>query len=220
MWSQGPSRFVDTTNPRARKYLWDKLRVGYGRHGIRTFWLDEAEPEFGRYDFGAYRYHAGQALEVSNLYPQMFSRAIFEGQQDDGETDVFNLVRCAWAGSQRYGALVWSGDIQSSWTAMRLHGTRDPEVPVVAADGTPRLSSGSGNQLWSFGVENHEILARYVRLRERLRNHTRAVMRSAHDDGQPWMRGCQWIDAEAPRHLVPVFTRDGALPELREFLVP
>lgn len=330
MWFEGPSRFVDTTNPRARKYLWDKLRAGYARHGIRTFWLDEAEPEFGLYDFGAYRYHAGQALEVSNLYPQTFSRAVFEGQQGDGETDVVNLVRCAWAGSQRYGALVWSGDIHSSWTAMRrqitagihmgaaglpwfttdiggfgggrtddpafqellvrwfqmgafmpvmrLHGDRVPQVPVVAADGTPRLSSGAGNELWSFGEENYEILARYVHLRERMRDYTRAVMRSAHEDGQPVMRGLfhdfpgdpkawdvadqfmhgpdvlvapvtepgatarpvylpagarwtdlhtgvvhaggQWIDAEAPRHLVPVFTRDGALPELRGFLVP
>ncbi len=330
MWFEGPSRFVDATNPRARTYLWEKLRAGYGRHGIRTFWLDEAEPEFGLYDFGAYRYHAGQALEVSNIYPQMFSRAVFEGQQGDGETDIVNLVRCAWAGSQRYGALVWSGDIHSSWTAMRrqipagihmgaagvpwfttdiggfgggrtedpafqellvrwfqmgtfmpvmrLHGDRVPQVPVVAADGTRRMPSGAGNELWSLGDENYEILARYVHLRERMRGYTRSVMRSAHDDGQPVMRGlfhdfprdpqawdvgdqfmhgpdvlvapvtepgatsrsvylpagARWtdlhtgavytggqrIEAEAPRHLVPVFTRDGALPELRGFLVP
>ncbi len=30
-----------------------------------------------------------------------------------------NLVRCAWAGSQRYGALVWSGDIHSDWKTFR-----------------------------------------------------------------------------------------------------
>lgn len=27
-----------------------------------------------------------------------------------------NLLRCAWAGSQRYGALVWSGDIHEKGT--------------------------------------------------------------------------------------------------------
>ncbi|KAF5017097.1 hypothetical protein F66182_11024, partial [Fusarium sp. NRRL 66182] len=32
---------------------------------------------------------------------------------------VVNLLRCAWAGSQRYGALVWSGDIASSWISYR-----------------------------------------------------------------------------------------------------
>ena len=32
---------------------------------------------------------------------------------------MVNLVRCAWAGSQRYGALVWSGDIHSSFEDFR-----------------------------------------------------------------------------------------------------
>lgn len=30
-----------------------------------------------------------------------------------------NLLRCAWAGSLKYGALVWSGDIASSFDSMR-----------------------------------------------------------------------------------------------------
>jgi alpha-D-xyloside xylohydrolase len=30
-----------------------------------------------------------------------------------------NLIRCAWAGSQRYGALAWSGDINSSFESFR-----------------------------------------------------------------------------------------------------
>lgn len=30
-----------------------------------------------------------------------------------------SLVRCAWAGSQKYGVLTWSGDIHSSFRAMR-----------------------------------------------------------------------------------------------------
>ena len=33
--------------------------------------------------------------------------------------NVVNLLRCAWAGSQRYGALVWSGDIHSDWQTFR-----------------------------------------------------------------------------------------------------
>lgn len=37
----------------------------------------------------------------------------------EGQTDVVNLLRCAWAGSQKYGALVWSGDIASSWSSLR-----------------------------------------------------------------------------------------------------
>lgn len=37
----------------------------------------------------------------------------------EGPSDVVNLIRCAWAGSQRYGALVWSGDVASSWPSFR-----------------------------------------------------------------------------------------------------
>jgi len=119
MWFGGPSRFVDVTNPQARAFLWERCRDGYAQHGIRLFWLDEAEPEYGVYDHDAYRYHAGQGLEVGNLYPQAFSRAFWEGQTGDGEAGVVNLVRCAWAGSQRYGALVWSGDIHSDFPTLR-----------------------------------------------------------------------------------------------------
>jgi len=32
---------------------------------------------------------------------------------------VVNLLRCAWAGSARYGALVWSGDIHSDFATLR-----------------------------------------------------------------------------------------------------
>jgi len=37
----------------------------------------------------------------------------------EGQKNIVNLLRCAWAGSQRYGALVWSGDIASSFNSMR-----------------------------------------------------------------------------------------------------
>ncbi|MFD5317675.1 TIM-barrel domain-containing protein [Streptomyces sp. NPDC127098] len=116
---QGPSMFLDVTNPAARDALWELCRRNYHDRGIRVFWLDEAEPEYGVYDFDNYRYHLGPALEIGNLYPQAFSRAFHEGQRAAGQEDVVNLVRCAWAGSQRYGALVWSGDIHCDFATLR-----------------------------------------------------------------------------------------------------
>ena len=58
-------------------------------------------------------------LEAGNIYPREYSRMIFEGQQANGQADIVNLVRCAWAGSQRDGALVWSGDIHSNYEDFR-----------------------------------------------------------------------------------------------------
>lgn len=116
---QGPSMFVDVTNPKARESVWQLCRKNYHDLGVRVFWLDEAEPEYGKYDFDNYRYHAGTNMEVGNWYPQAFSRMFYEGQQEAGQTEIVNLVRCAWAGSQRYGALVWSGDIHSTFEDLR-----------------------------------------------------------------------------------------------------
>ncbi len=119
MGFEGPSVFLDTTNPEARRAIWDLCRRNYHDLGIKIFWLDEAEPEYGVYDFDNYRYHLGSNLQVGNLYPQAFARAFYEGQVDAGQGEVVNLLRCAWAGSQRYGALVWSGDIHSTWADFR-----------------------------------------------------------------------------------------------------
>ncbi|WP_230674272.1 glycoside hydrolase family 31 protein [Rathayibacter sp. Leaf248] len=116
---EGPSLFIDTTNPAARDALWELCRRNYHEKGARLFWLDEAEPEYGVYDFDNYRYHAGTNLQVGNIYPQTFSRTFHDGMTASGQDDVVNLVRSAWAGSQRYGALVWSGDIASSWVDFR-----------------------------------------------------------------------------------------------------
>ena len=113
------STFYDATNPRARAYVWNKCRESYYRHGIRIFWLDEAEPEYGVYDFDLYGYEAGPASEVSNLYPQAYARGFYEGMEAEGQEHIVNLIRCAWAGSQRYGALLWSGDIDSTWEDFR-----------------------------------------------------------------------------------------------------
>jgi alpha-D-xyloside xylohydrolase len=113
------SVFFDATNPEARRFVWEKCRQNYYEKGVNLFWLDEAEPEYGVYDFDNYRYHLGPNVQVGNLYPQCYSRAFYEGMQSTGEEQIVNLTRCAWAGSQRYGALVWSGDVHCDFAAMR-----------------------------------------------------------------------------------------------------
>ncbi len=115
----GDSTFYDVTNPRARQYVWEKCKENYYQYGIRIFWLDEAEPELTCYDFEHYRYYMGSSQQVGNIYPQRYAKGFYDGMTAEGQDKVLNLVRCAWAGSQRYGALVWSGDIYSTWTDFR-----------------------------------------------------------------------------------------------------
>ena len=119
MLYNGNSTFYDATNPRSRAYVWDKCKKNYYDLGIKVFWLDEAEPEYSGYDFDNYRYHQGTNAQIGNIYPQANARTFYEGQTQEGQENVVNLLRCAWAGSQRYGALVWSGDIHSDWQTFR-----------------------------------------------------------------------------------------------------
>lgn len=115
----GNTRFLDATHPDARKFVWQVCKKNYFDQGVNLFWLDEAEPEYGVYDFDNYRYHAGNTQEVGNIYPLNYTQAFYEGLRESGQDNPVSLVRCAWAGSQRYGALVWSGDIHSSFESMR-----------------------------------------------------------------------------------------------------
>lgn len=114
----GPTVYYDATHPGAQKYVWDRCKENYYDKGIRCFWLDEAEPE-STYDFDNYRLWAGPALQVTNTYPVGYAKGFYEGLKAVGEKDIMSLVRCAWAGSQKYAVLTWSGDIHSSFRAMR-----------------------------------------------------------------------------------------------------
>lgn len=116
---EGATVHCDVTNPGAREFLWERVRKNYYEKGIRVFWLDEAEPEYTAYDYDNYRYYLGTDLEIGNIYPVDYARTFYEGMEAAGQDNIVNLLRCAWAGSQRYGALVWSGDIASSFDSMR-----------------------------------------------------------------------------------------------------
>lgn len=115
----GNTIFYDATHPGAQKFVWERCKENYYNYGIRCFWLDEAEPEYGPYDFDNYRYYMGTALQCTNMYPLMYAKGFYDGLKAEGEKEILSLVRCAWAGSQKYGVLTWSGDIYSSFRSMR-----------------------------------------------------------------------------------------------------
>ncbi|KAK5360231.1 hypothetical protein LTR20_004238 [Exophiala xenobiotica] len=215
---QGDTVHADFTNPAARDFVWKTAKKNYYDKGIKLFWLDEAEPEYNVYDFDIYRYHSGTVLSTGNAYPVDYARAFYEGMVKDGkQKDVCNLIRCAWAGSQKFGTLLWSGDIASSWGSFRdqfaaglnvgiagipwwttdigcfcpvfrLHGHREPMQPQHGTTGGATCISGAPNEVWSYGEECYEIMKKYLLLRERLRDYVRGLMTQAHERGTPVIR--------------------------------
>jgi alpha-D-xyloside xylohydrolase len=106
--------FYDPTNPDAREFVWSRVRDNYLRpYGIDLFWLDACEPEIRPGDHANLVFQAGPGAAVANLYPRENARAFAATPA----TVTFN--RSAWAGSQRHGAALWSGDIPATWDSLR-----------------------------------------------------------------------------------------------------
>ena len=62
----------------------------------------------------------GIGARMLNAYSLVNSKTVYEGQRAAApDQRVFILTRSAFAGQQHYGAAVWSGDITSTWTALR-----------------------------------------------------------------------------------------------------
>lgn len=114
-----PFAFYDSTDPEARKYLWSKVKRNYYDHGVRVWWLDACEPEIQPGHPHNLRFHAGTGAEVFNLYPLAHAQAFHDGMRAEGDDEIVLLSRSAWAGSQRYGTAVWSGDIPATWESLR-----------------------------------------------------------------------------------------------------
>jgi alpha-D-xyloside xylohydrolase len=109
----------DATHPEARSFLWDQVSQGYYDLGIKHFWLDACEPEMTLLEPDDVIYHAGDGKAVTNIYPLMHAHTFYEGMRAHGEKAILNLCRSAWAGSQRYAAAVWSGDVPSTFEALQ-----------------------------------------------------------------------------------------------------
>eukprot|EP01046_Picozoa_sp_COSAG06_P051628 COSAG06_NODE_8467_length_2163_cov_3.223353_1_plen_143_part_00 len=83
--------------------------------GLKHFWLDCDEPcQSGV----PHSYGAMPAAAVGAAYPHMLAMATREAMGPVGANGSVMLGRSAWAGTQRLGAAVWSGDTDSSWVAL------------------------------------------------------------------------------------------------------
>lgn len=119
VYCRGPETYYDPTNPEARTFVWNRVKENYYQLGVRHFWLDEAEPEITPYDYDNLRYWIGNGMEVSSLYPFYYAKTFYDGQKEAGQEEILNLIRCAFLGSQRFGTVLWSGDICADFDSLR-----------------------------------------------------------------------------------------------------
>ena len=114
----GPQALIDPTNPAAREFVWDKLKKNYIDNGVDALWFDEAEPEIHPEHFDNLILSAGRGDEVGLLYPYCYSKLAYDGMKEIGRDEIVTLARCAYTGAQKFGTLVWSGDIPSTFESL------------------------------------------------------------------------------------------------------
>jgi alpha-D-xyloside xylohydrolase len=114
-------RVYDPYNPAARDIYWKHLSKMHSL-GIDGWWMDSSEPDhldFKPSDLNNKTY-LGSFRKVRNAFPLMTVGGVYTHQREvDSLKRVFILTRSAFAGQQRYGANTWSGDVTSSWSALR-----------------------------------------------------------------------------------------------------
>ena len=116
----GLQTYIDPSNPETREYVWSKVYENYYKYGIKSYWLDEAEPEIHPAHFDNLRFYKGNGEEVGLIYPYYYNQLFYDGLKKAGETEIISLTRAGWIGVQRFGALIWSGDIPSTFESLRM----------------------------------------------------------------------------------------------------
>lgn len=127
VWA-GMCAFPDFTNPQARHW-WSRQYQYLLDLGIAGFWHDMNEPAafalWGNPTLPARSTHhdmegrGGDHREAHNLYGFLQARAGYEALRSyRPEQRPLIVTRSGWAGIQRY-AWSWTGDIESSWQALR-----------------------------------------------------------------------------------------------------
>lgn len=137
---------LDSTNPEARAWFWEKIRDNLASQGFDWFWLDETEPDLVP---DGYFYSVGSGDRYHNLYPLVHTAGVAEGSAKDrpGFRNLI-LARAAYTGAQASGAIFWTSDVQSTWEALRR------QVPAnlnMAASGIAYTSSDTGGWQWPNG---------------------------------------------------------------------
>ncbi len=119
-WGYGG--MMDWTNPAAGDFWHDLKRQPLVEMGILGHWTDLGEPEMyqeGTWYYGFPELDKHDQLAVHNYYNFAWSESIARGYARNSDTQrPFILSRSGTTGIQRFGTLMWSGDIGSDFTGL------------------------------------------------------------------------------------------------------
>ena len=149
--------FYDPFSADARHLYWRQIEHSLARLGVDAWWLDADEPDMVSNTSIAAREAfmtpspLGPGAAVFNAYALEHVRGVYDGNlRTHPDRRVFILSRSGFAGLQRYGAAVWSGDIAPRWS--------DLKDQIAAGIGF----SLSGLPNWSMDIGGYQPQAKYL----------------------------------------------------------
>jgi len=141
--------FLNSFDRKSREVYWNSIWKILGRHGIDSWWCDSTEPENA--DWGGQTRPADAdekniaALakiidpQLLNAYALEDSTGIYENSRKSSpDRRVLNLTRSGYAGSQRTGSVLWTGDISASWESLAKEVV---SVQSLSAAGHPYITT-------------------------------------------------------------------------------
>jgi alpha-glucosidase (family GH31 glycosyl hydrolase) len=134
----GNTGLIDVFEENGRKWFWqryDELK----KMGVAGFWGDLGEPEVHPDHM---MHNSFKAREVHNIYGHRWAEMLYAGLKMNYPSErPFILMRAGSSGSQRFGLVPWSGDVNRTWGGMRSQ----PEISLqMGMQGIPFMHSDLG----------------------------------------------------------------------------
>ena len=122
----GNTGLIDVFSPKARDWFW-QIYKGLAEQGVAGVWGDLGEPEVHPDD----TVHAiGMANEVHNAFGHQWADMVYSGMRRDFPAQrPFIMMRAGAPGSQRFGMVPWTGDVDRSWGGLK------PQVELALSMG-------------------------------------------------------------------------------------
>jgi len=119
----GNTGIIDIYKPEGEQWFWN-IYKNLANKGVAGIWGDLGEPEV----HPEWVQHAtGSADEVHNIYGHDWARLVHDGYKRDFPNQrPFILMRAGYSGSQRYGLIPWSGDVNRTWGGLQSQ----PEIAL------------------------------------------------------------------------------------------
>lgn len=150
----GPGSLIDIFKPAARDWFWEKYDAQI-KKGIAGWWGDLGEPESHPSDI----YHVnGKADQVHNIYGHYWDKMLFDKYAEHyPDVRLFHLQRSGFAGTQRFAAFPWTGDVSRSWGGLQA---QLPLLLTMSLSGLGYIHSDAGG--FAQGVKDDELYTRWL----------------------------------------------------------